>query len=157
MAEEEVEAGKQAPIPGWAPQILKRALRDYRYAAFVAQGSDDEHLRIDVRRGAEWIGHVTIEHWIVEDDGRERHDIRIVFHGIDKDLEKRFTPHSLRQMEEFAPAVAGEICRYGMSRDSSWCDECSQEERHKEGRFEPPRGPQLEEQEGKRRYLGDDL
>jgi hypothetical protein len=132
-----------APVPGWGPQILKQALRDLRYTAFLAQGSHDEHVEFEIRRGADWIGRLTVEHRVVTEP-KERHDLRMVFDGVDKDHQEVFTAHSIKQMQEFAPVLAGRVCKYGMSRNRKWCDDCSQAERHKEGLFDPPRGPQLD-------------
>jgi hypothetical protein len=137
--------GVSAPVPTWAEQILKKALRDLRYNTVMLPGTHDEKILLLVRRGDKEIGTLTIEHRIIKEPA-ERHDIPILFKGLERKEahEERFTPHSLKQMEEFAPVIGGRICKYGVSKFPKWCEDCGDAKRHMAGLFDPPKGPQIE-------------
>lgn len=131
------DEAEAAPVPPWAVQVLQAALREYRYHSDYLPMGPDGSVRMEVLRGDTPIGLLTMDHR-VHQGPPERHDLRIAFHGAKDKREERFTPHSLAQLKVYAPVLLGRICRYGMSLDPNWCEECTYKELHLAANFNPP-------------------
>ena len=133
--------GQSAPVPAWAVQVLQATIREFRYHADYLPMVAGETVRMEILRGSRSAGLLTVDHR-VHAGPPERHDLRIVFQGIEGKHEERFTPHSLAQLKTYAPILMGRVCKYGMTLDPKWCEDCSFAERHLTGKFDPPRvGP----------------
>lgn len=131
------EGLERAPVPEWAVRLLRAVLREYRYHTRLIP-TMSETLQLEVLRGDRPAGLLSIDHaW--RKVPPERHDLRLLFQGAQGDHEERFTPHSLAQLQAYAPVLAGRICQYGNRLDPSWCNDCTFSQRHKAGLFDPPR------------------
>lgn len=128
----ETPAAERAEIvPEWAVRILRTAVRDYRYAGLILQGTSDERVLVGVRRGDRVVGHVEVTHTMLG----PRHVLRGRFASADRAVEERVAARSLDQWKQSCMLLLERICRYGCSLDPAWCQDCSQSERHRAGQF----------------------